>query len=94
MAITGIRRLVFLVDDLATTTRFFTDYGLRKTGEDDTSARFEAMNGAEVRLLQRGHADLPQGSSQTGIGVHECIWSVDSEVRSNALPQTCRATIR
>jgi hypothetical protein len=78
MAITGIRRLVFLVDDLATTTRFFTDYGLRKIEEDATSARFETMNGAQVRLALRGHADLPKGTTQTGVGVHECIWSVDS----------------
>jgi len=79
MAITGIRRLVFLVDDLDSTSRFFTDYGLRPEEADANSARFSAMNGAEVRLLQRGHADLPKGTAQTGIGVHECVWSVDSQ---------------
>jgi len=78
MAITGIKRLVFLVEDLATTSRFFTDYGLRPIEQDATSARFETMNGAQARLLLRGHGDLPKGAAQTGIGVHECIWSVDS----------------
>jgi len=85
MAITGIRRLVFLVDDLDTTRRFFNDYGLRQLDADATSARFAAMNGAEVRLLQRGHADLPPGTAQTGIGVHECVWSVDSQTALDRL---------
>ena len=78
MAITGIRRLVFLVDDLETTTRFFSDYGLTPVESDGTSARFATMNGAEVRLLRRGHPDLPKATAQTGIGVHECVWSVDT----------------
>jgi len=78
MAITGIRRLVFLVDDLETTTRFFSDYGLTPIEADAAAARFATMNGAEVRLLRRGHGDLPAGTAQTGIGVHECVWSVDT----------------
>ena len=78
MAITGIARLVFCVDDLDTTSRFFTDYGLRPLDKDVSAARFETANGAQVRLLKRGHADLPTGTQQTGIGVHECIWSVDT----------------
>lgn len=85
MAITGIRRLVFLVDDLVTTRRFFTDYGLLARDADDTSARFETMNGGEVRLLRRGHADLPSGTAQTGIGVHECVWSVDKQTAFDRL---------
>lgn len=86
MAITGIRRLVFLVDDLPTCVRFFTDYGLSKQAEDETSALFAAMNGSEVRLLLRGHADLPGGTAQTGIGVHECVWAVDG---ARALDRLC-----
>ncbi|NBC34983.1 hypothetical protein GTZ99_00245 [Novosphingobium sp. FSY-8] len=79
MAITGIRRLVFKVEDLAFTTKFFTDYGLRPLEADAAAARFETANGAQVRLLPTGHADLPQGSAQTGIGVHECVWAVDTQ---------------
>lgn len=78
MAITGIRRLVFLVDDLETTTRFFSDYGLTPLEADAAAGRFATMNGAEVRLLRRGHGDLLAGTAQTGIGVHECVWSVDT----------------
>lgn len=79
MAITGIRRLVFLVDDLDTTSRFFADYGLTPRGATADSACFEVANGAQVLLLRRGHPDLPAGSAQTGIGVFECVWSVDSQ---------------
>ncbi|NKJ41650.1 VOC family protein [Novosphingobium sp. SG720] len=78
MAITGIRRLVFLVDDLEATSRFFADYGLKPQSADAHGARFEVLNGAQVHLLRRGHPDLPKGSVQTGIGVHECVWSVDT----------------
>ncbi|HWU04120.1 MAG TPA: VOC family protein [Novosphingobium sp.] len=86
MAITGIRRLVFKVEDLDYCARFFTDYGLRPVGaKTDTGARFETMNGAEVLLLPAGHTGLPQGSAQTGIGVHECVWAVDTPAALEAL---------
>lgn len=78
MAITGIRRLIFSVDDLDTAHRFFCDYGLSPIERDDKSALFETMDGGEVRLLRRGHAGLPTGTEQTGIGVFECVWAVDS----------------
>lgn len=85
MAITGIRRLTYLVDDVRQCAQFFTDFGLAPLGDDAGSARFEAMNGAQVLLLARGHADLPQGTAQTGLGVHECVWSIDTEAALAAL---------
>jgi catechol 2,3-dioxygenase-like lactoylglutathione lyase family enzyme len=86
MAITGIRRLVFKVEELRASVQFFIDFGLRLIEEDATSAVFETMNGAQVRLLRQGHADLPTGTTQTSIGVHECVWAVDSEA---ALDRLC-----
>ncbi len=79
MAITGIRRLTYLVEDVAECTRFFDDFGLPLVEQQHEEALFELPDGSEVRLLKRGHADLPQGTSQTGIGVFECTWAVDSE---------------
>lgn len=87
MAITGIRRLVFLVDDLDAGARFLDDYGLALVERDDRSARFETLSGAEALLLARGHPDLPQGTAQAGIGVVECVWAVDS---SRALDRLCK----
>ena len=85
MAITGIRRLTYLVDDLPECIRFFTDFGLAPVGKADDEALFETMDGGQVRLLPRGHADLPKGTSQTAIGVHECTWSVDTPAALEAL---------
>ncbi|SLK11644.1 hypothetical protein [Novosphingobium mathurense] len=48
MAITGIRRPVFLVDDIETSQRFFTDYGLHPIERDETSALLETMDGGEA----------------------------------------------
>jgi len=79
MAITGIRRLTYLVDNVEGCTRFFDDFGLKIEEQGDEAARLSAANGADIRLLMRGHADLPQDTQQTGIGVYECVWSVDSE---------------
>ena len=87
MAITGIRRLTYLVDDLDECVRFFNDFGLPLVDHAADGARYELPDGSEVRLLPRGHADLPAGTAQTGIGVHECTWAVDSE---QALARLCQ----
>lgn len=86
MAITGIRRLVFLVEDLDTAQRFFTDYGLYAIERDANSALFETMDGGEVYLRLRAVPGQPAGTEQTGIGVHECVWAVDSD---KALDRLC-----
>ena len=78
MAILGIRRLTYAVDALATCIKFFRDYGLQLLESDDKSALFEALNGAQVKLLTLDHPQLPK-SSIAGLGVHECTWAVDSE---------------
>lgn len=86
MAITGIRRMVFKVEDVAAAVQFFTDYGLKPVEQDATSARLETMNGSDIRLLKPGHPDLPADTAQTGVGVHECVWAVDSQI---ALDKLC-----
>lgn len=79
MPITGIRRLTYLVDELDRCVSFFSDYGLKLLSHDKTCARLEVLNGAQVHLLVRGHRDLPQHSAQTGMGVVECVWAVDTQ---------------
>ena len=86
MAITGIRRLTYRVEDTSRCARFFEDFGLTLREESENAARLEVMSGAEVVLLGADHPDLPQGTTQTGIGVIECIWAVDSEA---ALARLC-----
>jgi len=90
MAILGIRRLVYVVDSLQTCVNFFVDYGLQLLSTESDSALFEARNGSQVRLLLRGHPDMP-ASKAVGLGVHECVWAVDS---AQSLDRLCTALSR
>ena len=85
MAIIGIRRLTWLVDDLPLCTRFFTDFGLGLVEQKAGEALFELPDGSQTLLLQRGHPRLPQHSVQTGKGVFECVWAVDSQLGMDRL---------
>lgn len=78
MAIIGIRRLTWMVDDLPLCIRFFTDFGLTLIDEGVAEALFELPDGSQTLLLSRGHPRLPSNSSQTDRGVIECVWAVDS----------------
>ena len=78
MAITGIRRLTYGVDDLDLCERFFLDLGLESIARNEHSASLELRNGSEVRLVLRDSGLLPL-SAINGMGVHECVWAVDSE---------------
>lgn len=85
MAIIGIRRLTWLVEDMGACVRFFTDFGLSLIEEQADEAVFEAADGSQTVLLLRGHPRLPQGTAQTGKGVFECTWAVDSQLGMDRL---------
>src|SRR3546814_15812378 len=76
MAIIGIRQLVYGVEDVAESTRFFRDFGLEEM-DDLESGRFELKNGAEVIVRPLGHASLPTQGRIVGQGVQEVVWGVD-----------------
>ena len=78
MAIIGIRRLTWAVDDVAACVRFFTDFGLTLIEEAADAALFEVADGSQTLILQHGHPRLPANTAQTGKGVYECVWAVDS----------------
>ena len=78
MAIIGIRRLTWAVDDVAACVRFFSDFGLTLIEQADDAARFEVADGSEALILRHGHPALPTNTAQTGKGVFECVWAVDS----------------
>lgn len=61
MAIIGIRRLTWMVEDVAACVRFFTDFGLSLIERDGTSALFEAADGSQSLFLAKGHARLQIG---------------------------------
>lgn len=77
MPILGIESLIFGVDDLATCTRFFDDFGLSQisAGQDFTHYRLE--EGSNVILYKMGDRRLAN-SCLRDKGVQETVWGVDS----------------
>ena len=77
MAIIGIRRLTWAVEDVPACVQFFTDFGLNLIEDKGDEALFEAADGSQALFLQMGHPRLPQNTAQKTKGVHECVWAVD-----------------
>jgi catechol 2,3-dioxygenase-like lactoylglutathione lyase family enzyme len=85
MAITGVETLTYSVTDVATSARFFSDFGLNCVERSDERAAFVLPEGSSLTLLQKGHAGLPAASRIEGDGAHEVIWAVDSQVSLDRL---------
>lgn len=81
MAIIGIERIIYHVDDLPTCTAYFTDFGLPLHGESADLVRFDLPNNSRVYLQT---APVP-GSEIVGPGVHEVVWGVDTREHFEAL---------
>lgn len=77
MAIIGIERVQYRVEDLSLCTRYFEDYGLRLHDRTDAEARFELPDNSAVIL--RHISDPIPGSQLVGQGIHEVVWGVDTE---------------
>ncbi|NBB13094.1 VOC family protein [Pseudomonas sp. SLFW] len=86
MAIIGIESLVYGVEDLSESTRFFEDFGLPLIHQDTDSSLFRLEEGSHVVLRLLGDPSLP-ASSVIGSGVLETIWGVDSRASLEALAQ-------
>jgi catechol 2,3-dioxygenase-like lactoylglutathione lyase family enzyme len=84
MAILGIDTLVYGVEDIKTSTRFFEDFGLRLVESSAEESRFELPEGSMLVLRPLGHPSLPQSTIE-GPGVREVIWGVDSAQSVEAL---------
>lgn len=78
MSITGIESLIYGVENVETSTRFFTDFGLIPAGQASGTSRFELPEGSSVVLHPLGDPALPHSAVQ-GPGVHEVIWGVDRQ---------------
>jgi catechol 2,3-dioxygenase-like lactoylglutathione lyase family enzyme len=84
MAITGIAAATFGVEDLAETTRFFTDFGLKAKVADQDETVFALDEGSEVIVRAIDDPALPAAWFK-GNGVREVIWGVDSREALEAL---------
>jgi catechol 2,3-dioxygenase-like lactoylglutathione lyase family enzyme len=92
VAIIGIERLVYGVDDVETSTRFFRDFGLAEL-EGADGREFGLVNGARVVVRPLGDTALPQGGSIAGQGVREVIWGVDTPAALEALRARLEAVV-
>jgi len=84
MAILGIECLTYGVEDVEKSSRFFEDFGLRRSGSVATVGRFDLPEGSHVLIRHHDDPALPH-SSLVGDGVREVIWGVDSEAALEAL---------
>ena len=78
MAIIGIERLIYGVDDLPVSTRFFEDFGLIRETSDASSVTFLLPEGSRVVLCEMNALPLRPGTQISGSGVHEVVWGVDT----------------
>ncbi len=78
MAILGVAKAVYGVDDLDLCTRFFADYGLRLDESAPDRRVFELEDGSQVILRRKDDPALPKPWFD-GNGIKETIWGVDTQ---------------
>jgi hypothetical protein len=78
MAILGVAKAVYGVDDLDKSTQFFTDYGLGLQEKTAQKTVFELEDGSQVILRKKDDPALPKAWFD-GNGVKETIWAVDTQ---------------
>lgn len=78
MAINGIETLVYAVNDLDESTRYFSDFGLPLIESTENYSHYTLEEGSNVILRVHGDPKIPE-SDIVDSGVHETIWGVDSE---------------
>ncbi|HUD92963.1 MAG TPA: glyoxalase, partial [Sphingobium sp.] len=93
MAIIGIERLVYGVENVEESARFFTDFGLRRLDDGACDVEFSLVNGARVTVLPLGHSSLPKGDAIVGQGVKEVVWGVDRHASLEALLSSLREVV-
>jgi catechol 2,3-dioxygenase-like lactoylglutathione lyase family enzyme len=87
MAITGILEITYGVQDLEAGIRFYEDFGLALSHRDERSADFLLPDGSSVRLRRADDPLLPP-AFETGPGVRQVVWAVDSVESLDALERS------
>src|SRR4030095_11843212 len=84
MAINGIETVLYGVEDVATSTRYFEDFGLPLFEKSDTHAHFQLDEGSNVILRAVSDSAIPR-SRIVVTGVHEPAGGVDAEASLESL---------
>jgi len=84
MAINGIKRLRYGVENVSEAIRFFTDFGLPLARVEAGVGYFALSNGSAVEILPLDHPSLPSSAIE-GPGVCEVEWGINSVPALDAL---------
>lgn len=84
MAILGLESVVFGVDDLATSTRFWQDFGLNPISADAQTSVFDVASGSRVIVMPGDDPRLPPRNFP-GSGLRLTVWGVDNQDNLEAL---------
>ncbi len=84
MPLTGIAEVIFGVEDVAKSTTYFEDFGLKLLDRGASHSVLEVLSGQKVTIYGLGDARVPT-STLTGPGVHETIWAVPEQADLDAL---------
>lgn len=78
MSVLGIDEITYGADDLATSRKFFQDWGLHLVGEEPDRLVFETLNGCRVIVAASTRADLPP-AMEAGPTLREVVWGVEGD---------------
>ncbi|MFZ1388058.1 MAG: VOC family protein [Thiolinea sp.] len=90
MAITGIDRITYGVEDIETAQRFFTDWGLELIQQEPEYLLFSTQDGSQVEICKLYHPDLAPAFEQ-GSTLREVIWGTESQADVDALVAKLKA---
>jgi catechol 2,3-dioxygenase-like lactoylglutathione lyase family enzyme len=79
MSILGVESVIFAVEDMAESTKFWSDFGLTCLHAHPDETIFEVASGSRLILHPHGHAALPTPDPFPGNGLKETIWGVDTQ---------------
>ncbi|WP_295375429.1 VOC family protein [uncultured Pseudacidovorax sp.] len=77
MSVLGIDQITYGTDDLATSRRFFLDWGLTLAHEGADELVFESLNGCRIVVAAMDKAGLPP-AIEDGPTLREVVWGVES----------------
>jgi len=83
MKIIGLDCLVFGVEDVESSSRYFLDYGLR--GADSGGGRFEALDGTGVVIRRADDASLPPPMEGSKSPLRETVYGVADSAALEAI---------
>jgi catechol 2,3-dioxygenase-like lactoylglutathione lyase family enzyme len=84
VSIIGVKRLVFGLDEIETSQRFFSDFGLDLAFRDGHGARFDLAEGSSIELRPASDPDLPAPFLE-GNSPREVIWGVSDRETLEAI---------